>query len=286
MTTNLENGEVLTMEIRRSESPSIFKSAFQNIVAWLERKIDKSEIAADLTITSADDYEFHGKAFLEDKRQVALVVTWLDPIINKLFRAHRASTAERNRLQAYASTRASIRERALSAWSLAETRRADEESRRLEEIQRDEEEARRQEESDTLREQGKHREAALTRARPITTTVVPVSKNIPTVKGIGGKKKFKATIQNEEQLLCAIARPIVLYEAAAALTGKYGKDAAKFAKFLKDLAKAAPGIPIEIVEFKETKVNTAANAPGGAKYVAEWPGVVVEEDFKTSGRTR
>lgn len=272
------------MEIRRSDQPSgLFKSLFENIVAWLDTKIDRSVIASDLAIADADDYAFHAEKLIEDKREINFVDSWLSPISDRLFRAHRAVTGKRAEFQSYAQARATIRERALSAWSLAEEKRKIETAKRIEEQQRQEEEARRENEAKSLREQGKHKAADEVLDRPIVTTRVAVSTAVPQVKGISGKKKYKATIQDEDALLKAIVRADVYVEAAAALTGKYGKDAAKFARFLKDQAKALPTIPRSIIEFKETKANTFANAADGR---IDWPGVVVEEDYKTNARSR
>lgn len=301
--TETDDGNVVAMEISpKGEVPSI-ASMLANALDALEQAVDKTPAPEIVTITNAVEYTAAWDQFKKDKVEERKVEETLKPFSDIAYRVHRTITGKTNAYKAYSAARLKVYDEGIVRYDRQqeEQRLADE--KRIKDAAAREDEERRKEEAKTLQARGDVEGAKQVLAEPPRQIHVSIPSRTPKVEGGSIRKRWIAHSEDEEKFIVGIAQPRVMRDVAAWLRGsevalralgwtpKMKKaDAKKLSAAVDALAQelirqadACPVIPFNMVEVSETQITKVANAVNGK---LDWPGISVEEDRKTSARTR
>lgn len=299
----LETGETVSMEILPSgEAPDI-GLALRGVLAEIEQNIDKTEIQPFEIATEAER-EAAANALIEDRREEAYVEGKLKFFADAAYTIHRTITGKRAELKSYATSRATIRDAAISSFAAAQARKEAEENERIRQVARQEEEARRKEEAAELERRAKTERRPDLKQRAEEIKAAPIREVAISTRGggsltqrtrgasggsVGLKKAYVVDVLDEEALILAAARPHILREVVYELDKllkKKGdaKTKAAIAGVVTSLRLKiddCPQIPLSVLEPVEQRIKDSAKANDGK---INWPGVAISEDLKTQVR--
>lgn len=289
------------MEIRPKPStittPSI-ADVLRDVLAKVEAYVDKTP-AAEIHIDTSDEFVAITEKMKTDRMMEARIGTDLQPFAGLAFKIHRTITGKINEYSGYPKDRIAAYDRALVDYDNRQEAATVELASNLKAQIETEDEQRRASEAAVLTERGEVEKAQQVLNAPKREVDVAVRSTTPAVKGFGIKKSYVATCVDEDRLMLAVARPAVYREVAAWIEAELLKTAtnpagkkivAAIVQAIKAQANTFPVIPSSaFVSTKgsrdalNTRLSKFANDVNGKM---EWPGVAVEEEKKSSQRTR
>jgi hypothetical protein len=301
--TETDDGDVVAMEISPKGDVPTIASMLANALDALERFVDKTPAPAIVTITNADEYREAFDQFKKDKIEERKVEETLKPFSDIAYRVHRTITGKTNQYKAYSGARLKVYDEAIVRYDREQEEQRLADAKRIRDAALKEDEDRRQQEAKTLEKRGDVEGAKQVLAEKPREIHVAIPSRTPKIDGGSIRKRYVAHSEDEERFVRAIGRPDIYREVAAFLRGsevalralgwapKLKKADAKkiqamanaLADELTRRADGFPVIPFNMVEVSETQITKVANAVNGK---LDWPGISVEEDRKTSARTR
>jgi hypothetical protein len=248
-------------------------------IAAMEQKVGTGQIPP-IRITKTSEYLAAVERLKGENALKREIVEFFKPLKQEALKGHRILCAKENEMMAAVEARVTLLNSGIETYDREQRRLAQEKADRDAAEARAQEEARQKAEAEAAKKAGQKELAKEIMARPVETPYVPVRSAVPAVEGLHFRENVTAVVADGLELLRAITRPSIYREVARAFRAKAAEpqnakdkpSIERCAAFLERNAdRIFQGATIELVEFKQAKLNDLLKREGGE--AAKIPGV-------------